>query len=159
MADVDAGSYTLITGKYETGTPEQKKVISDILGANQIEYKYKLYFHWYNVIHELGHAILRFNANDKLQDVEEEPLVNDFAVAYWSYYGENKRYQDLYEIVKKASTRYVCPVPAGMDYMLYARENWGKEDFFTFNNYGWFQFNCVLDSLNNQKPLHQCCKQ
>lgn len=153
MQDIDTGKYTIITGKYETGTHEQKNVIAEMLGADETDYKYKIYFFWYNVIHELGHAILHFNQHKQLNDFEEEPIVNDFAVAFWSYYGEDSKFRALKEIVIDAITRFTCPAPVGMDYMTYAKENWGKEELFTFNNYGWFQFSCVLDSLNNQKPL------
>jgi hypothetical protein len=153
MQIIDTGKYTIITGKYETGTHEQKSAIAEILGEKELDYKYKIYFHWYNVIHELGHAILHFNKHKPLNDVEEEPIVNNFAVAFWSYYGEDSKFMALNEIVQNAVSRFKCPAPVGMDYMTYAKENWGKEELFTFNNYGWFQFSCVLDSLNNQKPL------
>jgi hypothetical protein len=155
MQSNSIGSYTLITGRFESGTQEQKNSIADILGTDQVLQKYRVYFYWYNVIHELGHAILHFNQHKEMSDVEEEPVVNDFAVAYWSYYGEEQKLAALQEIVRDSLARTCRPAPAGMDHMAYARENWGKEDFFNFNNYGWFQFSCVQDSLRNHKPILQ----
>ena len=37
----------------------------------------------------------------------------------------------------------------------YAKKNWGNEDFFTFNNYGWFQFSCVGTAMNWGGDLEQ----
>ncbi len=153
MPNADESKYTIITGQYETGTQEQKGAISRVLGPDQTEYKYKVYFYWYNVIHELGHAILHFNQHDELHHVEEELVANDFAVAYWSHYGEDPKINALRDIVQSSIPRLDRPAPAGMDYIAYARANWGKEELFTFSNYGWFQFSSVLDSLRNQKPL------
>lgn len=130
-----------------------KKVISDILGADKLEYKYKLYFYWFNVIHELGHAILHFNEHENLSDLEEEPIVNDFAIAFWSYYGETLKFKQFSELIEECIPRFVCPVPEDIHYMEYAKSNWGKETFFTWNNYGWFQFNCVLNSLRSKRSL------
>jgi hypothetical protein len=90
-----------------------------------------------------------------LNDVGEEPLVNDFAIAFWSYYGEGSKFEALNEIVQNTIIRFTCPVPVGVDYMTYAKENWGKEEFFTFNNYGWFQFSCVKNSISQQISLEQ----
>jgi hypothetical protein len=153
MQNIDESKYTIITGKYETGAQEQKEAISHVLGPDQIEHKYKIYFYWYNVIHELGHAILHFNQHDELHHVEEELVANDFAVAYWSYYGEDSKINALKDIVQNSISQLDRPAPAGLDYIAYARANWGKKDLFTFNNYGWFQFSCVSDFLRNHKPL------
>lgn len=143
-------NYTIITGTL--GTEERKDIVA-ILGADRIAWKYKICFHWHNVIHELGHAIFHFNPHEALADVEEEPLVNDFAVAYWTHYGEEAKLNALRGIVQAGLARFEPSAPAGVHYMTYARENWGKPGFFSFNNYGWFQFNCVLHSLQNPKPL------
>lgn len=159
MNNSETDQYTIITGKFETGGPEIKKVISDILGADKLEEKYKLYFYWFNVIHELGHVILRFNEHENLSDFEEEPIVNDFAIAFWSYYGETLKFKQLSELIQDSIPRFVSPVPEvhpvpeDINYIEYAEKNWGKETFFTWNNYGWFQFNCVLNSLCNKKSL------
>ena len=39
--------------------------------------------------------------------------------------------------------------------MEFAEENWNKPSFNTFNNYGWFQFSCVKESLKNKKSLEE----
>jgi hypothetical protein len=150
--DLRAEKYTIITGTLRKGSRETHDIAA-ILGADRLEYNYKICFHWYNVIHELGHAILHFNTHEEYTDVEEEPLVNDFAVAYWTHYGEKTKFNALQEIVRAGIARFTRPAPAGIDPVTYARENWGNEGFFSFNNYGWFQFSLVIESLQNPKPL------
>lgn len=56
--------------------------------ADNAEYNYELYFHWYNLIHELGHIIIMFNSVSHPHPAAEEQLVNNFAVACWQHYGE-----------------------------------------------------------------------
>jgi hypothetical protein len=142
----------IITGTYGTGTEEQNEIVDVILGKQIAKESFEIYFHWYNIMHELGHGIMNFNSCGSLHAVEEEQLVNDFAVAYWFYYGETEKIIKLKSILDYAMSHLTRPVDKSIDYLTYAIENWGKEELFTFNNYGWFQFSCVLDSLS-RNPL------
>lgn len=151
--DAAGGGYMLITGRYETGSPEIKAQIAGILGTERTAETYRLYFYWYNVLHELGHAILHFNAHPPYTDFEEEPLVNAFAVAFWSLYGEKEKMDALRDLVNAALSRCVSPAPSGMGYREYARRYWGTPAFFTFNNYAWVQFHSVAETLRRPKPL------
>jgi len=145
-----ASPYTIVTGKYSA----TEKIVSDLLGQENTEIKFHLYFHWYNVIHELGHLLLRLYASNRYAEPEQEELaVNRFAVAYWSHYGEPDKFAALLQLVKATLPRFRSPAPEGVDYVTYARQNWGGKDFFTFNNYGWFQFCCVTDALSTPQPL------
>ena len=150
---------TIITGKYETGTHEQKDDIGKIIGNENTAYDFTLYFHWFNVMHEFGHAICNYNIQNKEDYFNQsfamqEPLVNDFAVAYWVYYGEQEKLNYLKHMVTKAFSRFKNPAP-GIHYIDYAITNWNNPDFWTFNNYGWFQFSCVRNSLSNPKTLKE----
>lgn len=51
--------------------------------------RFCLYFQYYNVLHELGRGLLRYNNGVSILIVDEEQLANDFAIAYWNYYGES----------------------------------------------------------------------
>ena len=66
----------IVTGQYQMAPTEQKKMIQKLFGEDA-EYNYEIYFHWYNVLHELGHAIMMFNASSRPNPAEEEQLVND----------------------------------------------------------------------------------
>lgn len=156
MKDVRAYRVEITTGQYKTAPPEQKEMIQRLLGENA-EYDFEIYFHWYNVLHELGHVILDFNAASRPHPVDEEPLVNDFAVSYWRHYGEPEKCNALYAIVREAIGRFTAPTQ--QNYMDYAKELWGKEALYNFNNYGWFQFSCVQNAIAKNQTLEQVMKQ
>lgn len=143
----------IITGRYGKGTPDENSMVASILGERDTEERFKIYFYWYNVIHELGHGIMAFNSASRPHPVDEEQWVNDFAVAFWLHYGEAEKINELAAIVAYALTHVKCPADAGITHTDWAREKWGTETLMNFNNYGWFQFNCVNDSLRERKML------
>lgn len=148
-----AKSIEIITGRYGLGTEEQNSAVDSILGGSSAKENFELYFHWYNLIHELGHGIMCFNGAIRPHPVEEERLVNDFAVAFWLYYGEERKVEALKGIVSHALAHVTRPIASGISHIDYAATNWGKREFWSFNNYGWFQFSCVADSLASAKSL------
>lgn len=142
------------TGQYKPAPPEEKAMIQYLLGEN-VEYNFELYFHWYNLVHELGHAVFEFNSALRPHPADEEQLVNDFAVAYWRHYGEREKFNDLCSIVKETAGRFTTPTQRNISYMEYAKEVWGKKELYNFNNYGWFQFHCVQTAMDQQQTLEQ----
>lgn len=144
----------IVTGQYQKAPSEQKKMIQELFGE-EAEYKYEIYFHWYNVLHELGHAILMFNASAELHPAEEEQLVNNFAYAYWKYYGEEKKLKDLCSIVGETIRKFSIPAHDNESYLDYAKRVWGTEELFSFNNYGWFQFSSVQAAITEASDLEQ----
>lgn len=106
-----------------------------------------------NVITALGAENTEENSENVVWDVYEEQLVNDFALAYWMYMGEDEKIQQLETVVNHALERIDSDVKEGQDYISFAIENWNKSSFNTFNNYGWFQYSCVKNSLENRKTL------
>lgn len=153
MDDLTACCAEIITGLYKNGSAQQHELVGNLFGLHQAEEWYEIYFHWYNVIHELGHALIAWNMEQRPTPVEEEQLVNDFAMAYWRYYGEEEKLSLLEKIVSDTLPRFTRPAAEGVGHLDYANENWGKEGFYTFNNYGWFQFNCVAAALKKQTSL------
>ena len=150
----------IITGAYQLAPKEQQEMIQNLFGTDA-EYKYEIYFHWYNIIHELGHVIMNFNCVQRPHPAEEEQLVNNFANAYWKYYGELEKLEEVNEIVNDTISKFAVPDQKNVGYMEYAKENWGADDFFSFNNYGWFQYNSVLAAMsgtqNLKQVLHEMC--
>ena len=143
----------ITTGRYGHGTTEDNELVDSILGKEFAKERFELYFQWHNVLHEIGHAVMAFNNKERIHVVDEEQLVNDFAVAYWSHYGEAGKLDELQNIVTYSLGNFDRPAPVHQTHMEYAREMWGKRELFTFNNYGWFQFSLVNHSLNNRKSL------
>ena len=81
------------------------------------------------MIHELGHAIVTFNCDDRPHSVVEEQLVNNFVYAYWKHYGELRKMEELREIVDSTISKYSDSDLKNVGYIEYAMENWGAEDF------------------------------
>lgn len=157
MENINNYKAKILTGAYPLAPKDQQEMIQDLFGADA-EYKYEIYFHWYNVIHELGHVIMNFNCTERPHPAEEEQLVNNFAYAYWKYYGELDKLEEVNEIVNDTISKFVVPDQKNVGYMEYAKENWGAYDFFTFNNYGWFQYNSVLAAMSGTQNLEQVLK-
>lgn len=145
--------FLIKTARYGKGSKTDNSNVKIALGNENTEEKFNLYFQWYNVIHELGHGILMYNSDIKLTNVEEEQLVNDFAVAYWLYYGEKDKINELSNIVEYAVNNIKSDAENGVTHKEFAEKNWNKPSFNTFNNYGWFQYSCVKESLNKRKTL------
>ncbi|MEA4822625.1 MAG: hypothetical protein VB111_00725 [Clostridiaceae bacterium] len=149
----------IITGRYGKGTPDDNKIVDLLFGGEDAKERFELYFHWYNLIHELGHGLMWFNSDARPHPVNEEQLVNDFAVAYWSHYGEKGKLDELGTIVTYALEHLKCPVGIGTTHVEYAFEKWGTKELYNFNNYGWFQFSCVKSSLFECKTLESILPQ
>ena len=104
-------------------------------------------------MHELGHGIMAFNCASRPHPINEEQLVNDFAVAFWLHYGEKKKINQLKSIVSSALLNFAPPGNTRLSYADWAYQEWGTAEMMSFNNYGWFQMNCVHDSLQRNNSL------
>ena len=149
--------YSVTTGLYNQSTKENQQNVENALGKENTEERFKIYFQWYNVIHELGHGLLYYNNGVDIDIADEEQLVNDFAVAYWKYYGEEEKINELQDIVNYAVEHVGNNYKNGVDYLNLGKENSnGKSfynSFFNFNDYGWFQFSSVKHSFETKKDL------
>ncbi|MCR5804702.1 MAG: hypothetical protein K6G47_10610 [Clostridia bacterium] len=145
-------SYVILSGRFETGTDEQKNDFALLFGEETVNYKFDLYFHWYNLVHELGHCILDMNKIKK-SGVREEMYVNELAVAYYIFTGEYERLEKLESIINEALSRMISPVPEGMDFVDYYEDIWGTEKLNDVLIYGYFQLNSVLKALKKQPSL------
>lgn len=157
--DIQGKHIEIITGRYGRGSQADNIVVDGILGGEQAKERFELYFHWYNLLHELGHGIVFFHQESRLHPVDEEVLVNDFAVAFWQYYGDRESIDKLSMVVSYALAHLKCPVDTGISYIDYAVEKWGREELYNFNNYGWVQFSCVANSLRQGKTLESVLPQ
>lgn len=144
----------IVTGDYRKAPAEQQKMIHELFGK-EAERNYEIYFHWYNVLHELGHAIMMFNAPSRPHPAEEEQLVNNFAYAYWMHYGEQEKLKKLRSIVAETIQKFSVPANGNESYLDYAKRKWGTEELFSFNNYGWFQFSSVQAAIAGSSGLEQ----
>ena len=154
--------YSVTIALYNQGTEEDFKNVQIALGTENTEERFRLYFQYYNVLHEIGHGLIYYNKGAKVPVVDEEQLANDFAVAYWKYYGEEDKVAEIEDIANYAVEHIGTHFVDGDDYMKLGRDNSTKRSFnnsfFNFNDYGWFQFSSVKHSFEEDKSLEDVLK-
>jgi hypothetical protein len=151
--------YLINTARYQKWDDVTTGYVETAMGKENTEERFRTYFQWYNVIHEMGHGIIHNNNGIDIQIAEEEQLVNDFAVAYWRYYGEEEKIDLLKDIVDYAVVNVGDNYKNGVDYMELAKENSTydsfNDSFFNFEDYGWFQFSSVKNALEKDLTLDE----
>lgn len=143
MRDASRFRAEIHTGLFDPQDP----LLRSILGENAAE-DFHRYFHWYNILHELGHAVMDFNCPCRPHPAQEEQWVNDFAVAFWQHNGGADGLKDVQRIVRTALCRLQPPAGAA-DALAYALTHWGQPALYTFSIYGWFQFSLVEQALQH----------
>lgn len=151
-------NYKIVSGRYETGTEEQKSGYKFLFGEDNIQYKFDLYFHWYNLVHEVGHCIVE-KYGKHMSKVEEEMYVNEFAVAYYRHVGETNRLSELEGMLKEIIDKVPSPVPQGQTFTSYFESIWGTEALNNVMTYGFFQLNSVLEAMKNDKNLNDVTRE
>ena len=144
--------YKILSGKYETGNEEQQMGYKMLFGEVSIQYKFDLYFHWYNLVHEMGHCLVE-KYGLKLSPVEEEMYVNELAVGYYRYVGETDRLEELRSILSSVIGHMPSPVPEGETFTAFFESIWGTEALMNVMTYGYFQLNSVLEALNKGRDF------
>jgi len=154
--DTSAPVAVIVNGLYGQGTQAQNEMIYSLLGGELARDRFEIYFQWYNTIHELGHLITVYHGTDDSRHmVEEELLVNSFAVAFWTYFGEEEKLYALEEAVEYILSSITPPIE-NMHHLDFMREivDGGRfGEAFTFETYGWFQFNIVREILRERDSL------
>lgn len=146
--------YVIMSGRFEKGTDEQKQGYVMLFGEDNIQYKFDLYFHWYNLVHELGHCIK--NTTDvEMSDLMEEMFVNEFAVGYHRMAGDSSRLDELEEMIQNALNKLPSPVLEGEDFISFYERIWGTEELMNVMTYGYLQLSSVLQALKNKKDLSE----
>ena len=144
--------YVIMSGKFESGNEEQQKGYEMLFGAENIRYFFDLYFHWYNLVHEMGHCIVE-KQGAKFSKVDEEMYVNSLAVSYYRYVGEEARLQELKERLGKILSQIPSPVPEGESFTGFYEKIWNTEQINNVMIYGYFQLRSVLEALKKEKTL------
>ncbi|SDA57972.1 hypothetical protein SAMN02910275_01365 [Butyrivibrio sp. INlla18] len=142
--------YVIQSGKYETGTKEQQESFKQILGADVLQ-KFDLYFHWYNIIHELGHCFAGESNIKQDSNIEQEMFVNEFAVGYYLYVGETQKLDELKLMVETILEKIPSPMPEGEAFLDFYKRIWNTDAIMQVMIYGYFQFRSVLEALNKQR--------
>ena len=157
--------FYVVTAKYGA-TNEYKEFIDKTFGTNAEE-RFRVYFQWYNVVHELAHGLITYNSNisyvdrlvkSKQEGYLEEQLVNDFAVAYWKKYGDSDKVQMVKDTVDYILSNMKDPTDGKKTYLEYGKEIMSSSKEPTFEEYGWFQFSCVKAAFEKNLTLEEAYK-
>lgn len=146
--------YKILSGKYESGNEEQQIGYKQLFGEDNILHKFDLYFHWYNLIHEMGHCLVE-KYGLELSKVQEEMYVNEFAVGYYHYAGESDKLDELYSILNEVIEKMPSPVPAGESFISYYESIWYTETLMNVMIYGYFQLNSVLEAMRKNRDFSE----
>ncbi len=144
--------HRIISGQYELGTEEQQAGYRQLFGEEDIQYKFDLYFHWYNIVHELGHCLLE-DWGIEMPDVQEEMYVNEFAVAYWMQADGGERMGELRRLLETVTDALPPIVPADMGFEEYFEKIWGTDQLNNAVTYGYFQLNSVRKAMEKCADL------
>ncbi|SEQ27121.1 hypothetical protein SAMN02910369_01499 [Lachnospiraceae bacterium NE2001] len=147
-------NYVIMSGKYENGNEEQQIGYKQLLGEDNIQYKFDLYFHWYNLVHELGHCLVE-KYGIKMTPVQEEMYVNEFAVSYYRYIGELDRLVELQSILVPVIENMPSPVPEDSSFISYFERIWGTEALMNVMTYGYFQLRSVVEAIRKKRDFSE----
>lgn len=150
--------YVIRTGQFEKGTQEQQKEFIQLFGSENIRYKFDLYFHWYNIVHEYGHCLCDYYHSDTA-GLKQELLVNKFAVSIWKYAGYEKELKTLRKMLEEILQKIKSPVPEEMSFIEYFEQIWGTEQMMSAWVYGYFQFESVRMVLEKMEELESVFKE
>ncbi len=142
----------IISGQYEKGTSQQREAFRALFGEENTQYKFDLYFHWYNILHELGHCVTEAQGL-RTSPVKEEMLVNAFAVAYWNQAGQGDRIEELGRLLEERLASMPAFVPENMGLVEYYESVWGEELLGDVARYGHFQFSSVWEAVKAGRDL------
>ncbi|MDZ5253840.1 hypothetical protein [Clostridium sp. LIBA-8841] len=147
-------SYEIISGKYETGTVEEQMGFAQLFGEESVQKKFDLYFHWYNIIHEIGHVLVDIN-NVDMDGVNEELFANSFAVAYWKKVDKKNNLNRVKEMIYHIIKDIPSPLTKESNFKEFFNKIWGTEIMNSVMMYGYFQLCCVLEAFNLDKNLSE----
>jgi len=144
--------YKIITGQLEKGTQAQKESFIQLFGEEDTQAKFDLYFHWYNIAHEYGHCLLAYHGKG-MGKVQEELLVNRFAVSYWKAAGLTDELDELKVLLENILKSFPNPVPEGRSLVEWYTEIWGSDLLMSVPVYGYLQFKGVLLAMEGNESL------
>lgn len=144
--------YVIMSGRFERGNEEQQQGYKMLFGAENIQYFFDLYFHWYNLVHEMGHCIVE-KQGASFSKVDEEMYVNSLAAAYYRHMGEDERLGQLSDRLTIILEQIPAPMPEGEDFVSFYTRIWNTEAINNVMIYGYFQLRSVLEALKKEKTL------
>ena len=151
-------NYTIMSGCFEKGSSEEQAGYIGLFGPENIQYYFDLYFHWYNLVHEVGHCIVE-KQGAVMSKVREEMYVNELAVGFYRAIGENEKLDSLKGKLEEIIGRMPAPMPEGEGFREFYERIWGTEQLNNVMIYGYFQLNSVLEAFRAARSFLDVMKE
>lgn len=143
--------HKIITGVWKGASADKKRLFLPFFSDDEDGAKFhKLYFQWFNIIHEFGHILRNhhgINLDLSNNGADEEQAVNNFAVAYWREFGEPDKLGEIEKGVNEICKRYASENPHEDDFLDYYNRK--IPNMVSVEEYGIFQFASVKRAFDS----------
>jgi hypothetical protein len=147
----------ILTGLWSKASEDSKqpfiKLFNDEHRAGEF---HKIYFQWYNIIHEFGHLLRDYHGIqvDWLKEgATEEQAVNDFAMAYWKMFGEKSKLEFIMDEIEYMLNKIPSPVPKDEDLLNYYNKHF--QELQSVELYAFLQCTCVKRAFDSSETLNE----
>lgn len=145
----------IFTGVWELASVEKRKPIIDLFGNEDIAREFhKIYFQWYNLIHEFAHIFRRYHGikiDWTKEGANEEQAVNDFAMAYWKKFGQKDKLEFIIKYIEQTLKVMPNPIPIEADFLEFWNEHFSGIQ--SSELYAFFQFTSVKRSYESNESF------
>jgi hypothetical protein len=151
----------IITGIIEGADEKSRQNIQSMFGVSESEVNecFNLYFHWFNVIHELSHIMASNNGVQDINDiVRKETMVNRIAASFLREFGDIELYKRLQLVVDNAQKQLESPIPVGVSFDEYFSKYTAKSDR-DMSQYAFFQITIVENLLDSTESIYEVLNQ
>ncbi|QAA34342.1 ImmA/IrrE family metallo-endopeptidase [Clostridium manihotivorum] len=161
MKDILICNRKIYTGLWSLSSEELKTPFIQLFSGDTVsaEEFHKLYFQWYNLIHEFTHILrdhYKISFDWATKGASEEQSANDFAISYWKHLGANKNLEILISNIERILDNIPSPVPNGIDFLDYCNKHFSELQ--TVEAYTFLQFTSVKNSFYSTKSFEEVLK-
>lgn len=152
-----ANNKKILTGLWNKASEDTKQPFINLFSDEHIAGEFhRIYFQWYNIIHEFGHLLREHHGIQvdwSKEGASEEQAVNDFAMAYWKTFGEASKIEFIMNWIKDILNRMPTPVPKDEDFLGYFNKHFREAQ--SVELYAFLQFTCVQRAFDSSETLNE----
>jgi hypothetical protein len=156
--EISANNKKILTGLWNKASEDTKQPFINLFSDEHIAGEFhRMYFQWYNIIHEFGHLLREhhgLHVDWSKEGASEEQAVNDFAMAYWKKFGETSKIEFIMNSIKDILNRIPNPVPKDEDFLGYFNKHFSEAQQ-NVELYGFLQFTCVKRAFDSSETLNE----
>ncbi|WP_160680606.1 hypothetical protein [Clostridium sp. C8-1-8] len=159
--DLSTSSRKIYTGLWSLSSEELRSPFIELFCGDKAsaEEFHKLYFQWYNLIHEFTHILrdhYKISLDWSTKGASEEQSANDFAMAYWKHLGANNNLKKLMCNIERILDNITSPVPSGIEFIDYCNEHFSELQ--SVEAYAFLQFTSVKNSFYSSRSFDEVLK-